>query len=84
MIVQEVNDWRGICVSMGLSTPACRAFTAFALVSSIGYMTGTPKGAFTPAGEMRPWSALSHDPDATANPLFLTPTLLAGAVYLFT
>lgn len=82
--LEEVTDWRGVLVSMGLGSPSSRAFTAFALAASIGYMTGTPQGAFTQDGRMRPWAAMSHDPDAASVHFLLTPTLIASAVYLFT
>jgi hypothetical protein len=83
-VIQEVTNWKGVMVAAGLATPVSRAFTAFALTSALMYATKSPSSAFTPDGQVRPYSALSHDPEGTSSHFFLTPTLIAGGVWLFT
>jgi hypothetical protein len=83
-VISEVTNWKGVMVSAGLATPVSRAFTAFALTSALMYATKSPSSAFTPDGQMRPYSALTHDPEATTAHFFLTPSLIAGGVWLFT
>ena len=85
MQTQEVIEgWRGVAVSMGLSSPMSRAITATVMSGAVFYALGYPAHAFTPQGSMRPHASLSADPNATRRHFILTPLMVGGAVALFT
>lgn len=83
---ETVTDLRGVAVKLGLATPTSRAFVAGTVAAGVLYAMRVPAGAFREDGSMKPLQTLSPEPDAApwSQHFVLTPSLVAGAVYLFT
>lgn len=80
-----VQDWRDVMVMFGLGTPSARAFVAGVGAATLAYCATYPSEAFREDGSLKPCSLLSPGPDGVGAKHFLVvPTVLAGAVYLFT
>ena len=75
---------RGGMVSMGLATPASRAFVVGTTAGILAYAMGYPKGAFDEEGNMRPFKLVSQSPEATQSHFLVVPLAAATAAYLFT
>ena len=72
-------------VTLGLGSPAARAFVAGTAATSVLYASGMPKSAFRDDGTMRPFEMLTPGPDGVSLKHFLVlPVGITLAVYLFT
>lgn len=75
MPVQEqavIEGWRGVCVAMGLASPASRALCAAMTVGVASYAIKLPVTAYRQDGSVR------------GSDFFLIPLGVGTAVYLFT
>lgn len=84
MQVQQVSDVRGVLVKMGLGQPISRAFVAASVVGGVAFLAKMPKVSFREDGSMKPFEALSAEPDATKLHFLFVPVAAGVAAFLFT
>lgn len=82
--VEQVTDFRGVMVKLGLGQPLARAFTVGVATAGILYVVGKPCASFREDGSMKPFKYLSAEPDATTTHFLLCPLAAAAAAFLFT
>ena len=82
--IEQVTDFRGVMVKLGLGQPIARAFTVGVAAAGIMYVAGAPSASFREDGSMKPFKYLSAEPDATTTHFLLIPLGAAAAAFMFT
>ena len=75
---------RGVLVHTGLGTPPARAFVVGTVIGLGAYFLKMPSVSCDEDGRMRPFSAVSKDPNATYYHFLGVPLVAATAAFLFT
>ena len=82
--VHTVESWQCVAVALGLGRPWARGVTAASVAALVAYAAKFPRASFRRDGSLKPWSLISHDPEAVGAHFLLIPVAVGVGVTLFT
>lgn len=79
----RIDGWKGKAAMLGLGKPEARGCLCAVAIGVAAYLAAQPSVCFTAEGRVRPFKALSSEPDATYAHFLLLPLGVGLAVTLF-